>query len=156
DPNSHQMATRRVRQESQSGSAAIYTGKWVHIATSGSFGYSQRYFLQYSYSYPTADTDPNNAARLDPLFEYVFWPDSGDLDKDANTSEVTDRPMVIKTTRPTVTTTQNGPNVASSSFIYVNPNGQVAFTQGPDGVTNFQAYSDATGQLLYSVRDIYT
>ncbi len=156
DSNSKRLASMRVRKYSEAGSAARYVGLWEYVEAGSTFDYRTHYVLDKSYAYPDETTSPTDGSRLTTTYEYVFYTDSGDLDDDGTTDEDNDRPMVVKVTTPTVDTGENGPNVAPARYSYIDTTGRTRWTKDEEGAVHYQSYHDLSGQLAYSVRDVYT
>ncbi len=154
DANAKRIASKRVRKYSESDGSAKYLGLWEY--TDSSFGYRTLYHLDASYVYPTETTNSADSSRIQTDYQYVFYVDSGDDDGDTNSTEDSDRPLVVKVIRPTIPTSENGPNVAVEEFTYIDDVGRPRWTKDAEGNVDYQSYNNLTGNLAYTVSDVNT
>jgi YD repeat-containing protein len=144
DPNAKLMASQRVRKYSEDPNDAKYLGHWEYTTLPEYTGYrGLRYALQRSYSYPSEQTSATGGNELYTEYAYVCHAS-------------TDRPMVVKATRPTVTTAQYGPNVAATEFSYYDTAGRLRWLKDAEGAVSYHSYNELAGTKTYSVSDVYT
>ncbi|WP_020476098.1 MBG domain-containing protein [Zavarzinella formosa] len=66
------------------------------------------------------------------------------------------QPESVTTTRPTVTSAENGPDTAESDVAVMDDRGRVTWTKDAGGFISYTEYDDATGGMVKTIRDVDT